>query len=256
MEKRIADPRAEEILALLSVQTAMRVDALSERLHASPATIRRDLARLEAAGRVRRTHGGVIGLSVQTGEVPLDVRLGDRRTEKAVIGKLAAELVSDGDTLFLDSSSTTLCMVRHLRRRSNLTVVTNGLRTAQELSRLGGVRVFCTGGQLREQALSFAGPVAVDGLSRFRATRCFLSCRTLDATLGLSDTDVEEADLRRAMIACSRETVVLADHTKLDRLSPFAIAGWNQVTCLASDRGLDPLWQAALDAQSVRVLHP
>jgi DeoR family transcriptional regulator of aga operon len=208
---------------------------------------------LAKAGLIRRTHGGAIPLSADEAEVPLGMRMTDRRQEKTAIAEVAAQLVQDGDTLFLDSSSTTLHMVPFLRAHKGLTIITNGLQTALELSRGAGIRVYVTGGQLRDQARSFSGIAAVESIRRYTAAHVFLSCRAVDSQFGISDNEEEEAMVRREMMACSRETVVLADSTKLGTRAPFCISRWDRVHWLVTDSALPAVFDSQLQAASVKV---
>lgn len=211
------------------------VSELASMLHVAEATVRRDLARLANAGLIRRTHGGAMLLSADTAEISLGMRVADRKREKNLIGRLAAGLVKDGDTIFLDSSSTTLHMVPYLRSRVGVTVITNGLQTALDLSGCQGIRVFVTGGLLREHARSFAGVAAIENIRRYTAGKVFFSCRAVDFKLGMTDTDEEEALIRREMLACSREGILLADTGKFGDRKPFTICRWDRIHVLVTD---------------------
>jgi DeoR/GlpR family transcriptional regulator of sugar metabolism len=250
---RYGEERERLILRALSMSRGRSVPELAAMLHVAQATVRRDLGRLSKAGLIRRTHGGAIPLSADAVEVPLGMRMTDMRQEKTAIAEAAALLVNDGETLFLDSSSTTLHMIPFLRARKGLTIITNGLQTALELSRSSEIRVYVTGGQLREQARSFTGVSAVENIRRYTAARVFLSCRAVDSQFGLSDNEEEEAMIRREMMTCSRETVVLADHGKLGARAPFCISRWDRVHWLITDRVLPEAFVSECQAASVKV---
>ncbi len=236
MAVRFGEERETLILQKLAVSHALNVSDLAVMLHVAEATVRRDLARLAKAGLIRRTHGGAMLLSAETAEIPLGIRVADRKREKNLIGRLAAEMVKDGDTIFMDSSSTILHMVTHLRSRVGLTVITNGLQTALDLSGCQGIRVFATGGLLREHARSFAGTTAIESIRRYTAGKAFFSCRAVDFELGMTDTDEEEAMIRREMLTCSREGILLADHEKFGDRKPFSICRWDRIHVLVTDR--------------------
>lgn len=254
MAVRFGEVREALILQKLAIAQALGVPDLAAMLHVAEATVRRDLGRLAKMGLIRRTHGGAMLLPADTAEVPLGLRVADRKREKSLIGRLAAALVKDGDTIFLDSSSTALHMVTHLRSRVGLTVITNGLQTALDLSGCPGLRVFATGGLLREYARSFAGTAAIENIRRYTAGKAFFSCRAVDFELGMTDTDEEEAMIRREMLSCSREGILLADHAKFGDRKPFTICRWDRIHVLVTDHA--PLMDDAVAARmaSVRIV--
>ena len=199
--------RQNQILDILAQKKAVTVDELCHLLYSSGATIRRDLAILENNGQLKRTHGGAVFLDASAKDFPLMLRESENLLAKQVIARKALPLVQDGQTLFLDSSST-VCQLR---------VISNGLKTASLLADVDGVELHCTGGRLRETAKSFIGQSATRFLSQFNADYAFLSCRGVDPATGVTEASEEEADVKLSYIQNARQVVLLCDSSKLGR---------------------------------------
>ena len=247
--------RQQDILTLLKTRKSISVTELSRAFFASEATIRRDLSRLEKVGLVKRTHGGVMLLEGADMEIPLAIRETEHHGEKQYIGRLASREVKDGDTIILDSSSTALHMTPHLKARKDLTVITNGARTAIELGQHLDLRVLCSGGWLRENSLSYVGGVAMRTLSDYRVRTLFFACRAVSMENGLSDPNEEEASLRRAMISRSDRVILLCDSSKFDKSSFCVVCDFNAIHCLITDRQPDPAWMEFLTGHHVSVIY-
>ena len=227
--------RRNMIVELLKQKKSISVSELANQLFIGEATIRRDLEKLEKQNILKRTHGGAVlseGLSL---EIPLSVREKDHKIEKNIIGEFAASLVNDGDTIILDSSSTTLSMVNYLKNKKGLTVITNGAKTAVVLGELLHTKVYCTGGVLRENSLSFIGYQARQFLENFHADKVFFSCRSISMELGLTDANEDEAELRRIMIKNSHKAILLCDHTKFDNNSFCLINRFEGIESIITD---------------------
>jgi DeoR family transcriptional regulator, fructose operon transcriptional repressor len=248
--------REAEILRLLIGTDGgiLRVSQLSDALAVSEMTIRRDLESLEERGLVRRVHGGAMHVS---NTLLLEKSFNDRgreyNREKAVIGRLAASLVSDGDVVILDAGTTTLQVARHLEAR-HLTVVTNALPVATELAGREGVSAILLGGNLKGPELCTVGPIATESLSQMAADTVFLSCAGFSAERGLTDPDLREAEVKRAMMRASRRAVLVADSSKYGSVSFAHIAGLESLQVLVTDAGLSPEARQALQARGVRVM--
>lgn len=202
------------ILDLLRQRRLVKTGDLAEQLAVSDETIRRDLERLERQGLVRRVHGGAT-VPAGTGlEPPYDSRAAINIDEKQRIGAVAASMVSDGDTLLIDIGTTTLEFAKCLRDKRDLTVLTNSMPTALELSTNSSAKVYLLGGLVRQGELSLSGFLTEAALKEFFVDKAFVGAGGLSAIEGLTDYHVAEAQVRRTMVARAREVIVLADHTK------------------------------------------
>lgn len=207
--------RQNLILQILEKKQAITVEELCATLYSSGATIRRDLQVLENNGMIRRTHGGAVHIENSSKDFPMTLRENENLTAKDQMAQRAFSLIRDGQTLFLDSSSTVCRLARRLTGFQHLRVITNGLKTASILADMDGIEVYGTGGRLRDNAMSFTGGQAVDFVQQFNADYAFISCRGVDPEVGITDSDESEATLKRCYIHNSRRVVLLCDSSKL-----------------------------------------
>jgi len=247
--------RHQAILNLMNDVKSITVKELSHRLQTGEATIRRDLAKLEKSGVLKRTHGGAVLSDRILEEIPLIIRETENESEKKRIARIASSLIEDGDFIVLDSSSTALRMIPHLKKFNNLTVLTNGARTAVELAGLQGVKVYSTGGFLREKSLSFIGPAANAFFKDFNPDYLFFSCRALSIEKGLSDYDEQETLLRKKMIEAAAKTVLLCDHSKFDKTSFFRIGPVNCIDTIITDKKPSRQWSDYLEEQQIELIY-
>jgi DeoR family transcriptional regulator of aga operon len=188
--------------------------------------------------------------------VPLTVKETLHHAEKVRIGHAAAQMIRDGETIMLDSGTTTAEVARQIRflRLKSLSVITNALNIAMEIASLPHVRLIMIGGILRQLSYSLAGPPAEQALRGLHADRLFLAVDGLDPEIGLMTPDVLEAQLNTVMIQVSREVVVVADSSKFQRRSLSVIAKLDAVHKIITDSGASPEVLAALRARNVDVL--
>ncbi|WP_335987754.1 DeoR/GlpR family DNA-binding transcription regulator [Glycomyces sp. MUSA5-2] len=238
MDKPLSAARRRELIVERASRTGLAsVEELAGQFDISPSTIRRDLARLHADGRLARTYGGAIP-AVAHPESSLRERLQESTREKSAISDRAAALVGDGEVVLLDGGSTVLQLAYAVHDRSPLTVVTAALHIMQALASAPGVVVECLGGRLREMSDSMVGPIAEAALERMTFDKVFLGADGVDAVRGICEADREQARLKELMVRSSEEVVVLADATKLGA-APFHAwtrlgADWTLVTDAAA----------------------
>ncbi len=206
--------RQEEIIRILEERKSVSVHSLAERLYSSESTIRRDLCALERSGRVRRTFGGAVLEESNTKEVPLFLRLSRNGEAKKHIAEKAARLIENGKVIFLDASTTVAYLVPHLKQFKNLTVITNSPNTSLELGR-SGITSYCTGGRLLESSEAYVGGEAEDFIRRFNADIMFFSSRGISVEGYITDSSVEESQIRRVMMAHTEKKYYLYDESKL-----------------------------------------
>lgn len=208
--------RLDRILALLREKQTATVKALAAQLYASEATVRRDLNELENRGLVKRVHGGVVLLDGANRELPLYVREQQNVEAKRIIAGKAAHYLQDGQVIFLDASSTVMFLIKHLESFQSLTIITNGLKTAQELSTLNH-KVYCTGGLMLHNSSAYVGDFAADFVRHFNADIFFFSSRGVSDDGRITDESSEETHVRRVMLAQSRQKIFLCDRSKLGK---------------------------------------
>ena len=214
--------RQQYLLELIQQYKTVDVKEIARKLFVNEATIRRDLNKLENTGYVKRTYGGAVLIEGLDAEIPLFARESLNIDKKDYICKIASSLVNDGDTIILDSSSTTSRMIKFLYTKKNLKIITNGAKTSVLLTKLTDATIYCTGGKMRENSLSYIGQSAIDYIRNFYADALFFSCRGLSER-GLTDSSDDEAILRRTMIENSKKKVLLIDSTKINTDSFYYI---------------------------------
>ena len=209
--------RQDKILEILKEKNAVTVDELCAILYSSGATIRRDLTILENNRLIHRTHGGAVYVDVNGSDFPLTLRETKNMALKEKIAEKALPLIRDGMTIFMDSSSTVGALANKLNGFKNLRVITNGIKICNILSEKDGIEVYCTGGKLRENAKSLTGSSAIKAIERYYADISFFSCRGVASEYGFSDSNEDEAELKKAYMDNSNKVVLLCDSTKLGK---------------------------------------
>lgn len=247
--------RQQSIMNLLKSKKSATVTELSQKFYIGEATIRRDLEKLEKKGLLKRTYGGAVLLDGLDSEIPLSIREIEQKDAKDVIGHMAAQLVEDRDIIIMDSSSTVLKMVPHLKGKGKLTVITNGAKTAVDLGVLLHVKVYCTGGMLRENSLSYIGELARRCIDGFFADTLFFSCRAASMEKGLSDINEDEAELRRLMIKNCKKVVLLCDSSKFNKVSFTKICDFEKANFIITDKKPSSLWIQFLMEKGVEIIY-
>lgn len=254
------DKRAKEILRLLLHHGKTSVDELTVILKMSPASVRRDLVRLEERGLVHRTHGGAM-LAGQAVYEPFrfDAAFGVREErfakEKQRIAQAAAELIQENETVGITAGTTTTQVAQCLRHRSNLHIITNAVNIAMELSSSAGLDTTLTGGRMRWQgAFSLIGPAAIESLNVVVMDRVFVGVTGVDPERGATTIEADEAAVFRAMARQTKQMVVVADSSKVGMISPVIICPVTAIDILITDDGIPEDVVAAFEKAGVRVL--
>lgn len=246
--------RQQEILALLREVHSVTVEELCKKFYASGATIRRDLGRLEKSGLIRRTYGGAVLLEGNAVESPYLLRESENLEAKLGMAAAAAQLIKNGDTLFLDSSSTVMQLCRHLSGFDGITVITNGIKTAMLLAENANTTVYIAGGQLRKNSRSVIGVAAKEFFAPYYADIAFLSCHGLDPGYGLTEAHEEESQIKRLLIQKARRTVLLCDSTKVGQRFFSRTCGLESISALVTDREPEPLLRQALEQHGIKTI--
>lgn len=246
--------RRRRIRTLIEESDRATVTELAERFGVSAVTIRTDLAALENLGAVVRTHGGALPQG-DSSELPIDVKQTLHRAEKIRIAAAAVELIRDGETVILDSGTTTAEIARQIRtlRLTSINVITNALNIAALLANAPHVNVIIPGGVLRQKSWSLSGPQGEQALSTLQADVLFLGVDSLDPEIGLMTPYVLEAQLNALMIRIARRVVAVTDSSKLLRRSLSVIAPVDQVDLLITDTSANMQCVEAIRARGVAV---
>lgn len=246
--------RREMIMTILKEKHTVTVSELSRTLFISETSVRRDLTFLERKGLLHKTYGGAVLLTHENEVLSLSARQETEKCAKNLIAQKAVELVGSGDVLYLDSSSTVLCMAPYLGKFDALTVITNGAKIALALAEFPNVRVYSTGGLLSPNIFSYNGAMALRTIRGMRANKAFISPKAMDKNWGAFCAGEEETAIRRAMMEQAQHTFLLCAARKADSHAPFHLCGWDAVEAVLCDSPLDEEWQACLKRAHTQLL--
>ncbi len=246
--------RQKQILSLLSQQGRLSVSEIVTQFSISEATARRDLETLAAKGKAQRVHGGVIAVEQAPPESPILEREKEQAEEKARIGRAAASMVGNHETVFLGSGTTVLEIARNLRDHRDLTVITNSLPVLNMLAGRKEITVVSLGGMLRESELSFIGHITEQALVEVHADKVFMGTRGISLEHGLTNDFLQETLTDRAILKSGREVIIVADHTKVNRVATVLLAPLSQMNMLVSDSKADKKFVQALRRQNIQVV--
>lgn len=251
--KDLATQRHDNLRELIRGSGVIRVEEICRRLSISPATARRDLDELETAGAIRRVHGGAVSVESRLEEPLFDDKASIAAREKHSIAKAALQFIENGDTLFLDGGSTVLELARLLRERTNITIVTNSLRAAIELSGRGP-RLILIGGELRRLSQTMVGPLTRFALQELHVDKAFMGTIGFALKDGLTTTDAGEAFTKELVMSRARQVILLADSAKAGKVS-FARAGrMENVDALITDKRLDKHFAKELAKTGIKLV--
>jgi len=228
--------RRERILDQVSQDGRVSVTALSRAFSVSEVTIRGDLQALADQNLIVRTHGGAVPATGRYYDLSLTRRRQQQIDEKGRIGQAGAELVRDGDAIFLDSSSTALSIAQRLKFHRHLTIITNSLVIAQDMLDATGATVVLLGGTLRRDTASLVGEQWLEPLKKYNIQKGFFGAHGLNIPEGLTDVSEAEAEVKRPLIAVCRQSIAVIDATKWGRVGLASFAGTKDINCVISDK--------------------
>lgn len=214
--------RQEEIIKILEKSKSISVTKLAKLLYVSQPTIRRDLGVLAEQGRVQRTHGGVVLRKVSDAEIPLMFREDQNNTSKKSIAEKASKLISDGNVIFLDASSTVSYLIPHLERFNDIIVVTNSPKTSMKLGERN-IKNYCTGGLLLMHSVAFVGSEAEKFIANINADIFFFSSRGYTENGMITDSSEREVAVKKAMLKNANKIYYLCDSSKKNQKYAFNI---------------------------------
>lgn len=257
-QRLFREERLQQIAERLLTGKKVYVDELAAAFGVSASSIRNDLAELAARGLLTRTHGGAIAAEQTVGRLvmqkPLELRKEAGRAEKEAIGRAAAALVADGDTLMMDGGSTTLYVARHLADKRGLTIVTNAISLLPDLMALPDAQVYVTGGLLDRRLEILLGEIALEALARFRTVKAILGMDGISPVAGLSVVNPAVAAAKRKMMAASDKVIVVCDHSKFDQVCLVPLASFSEIDYLVTDSGTAPAMIEAIRALGPQVI--
>lgn len=246
--------RQQQILKFLNKQQRISVVEICELFSVSEATARRDLEMLSEQNFIQRVHGGAISLQQAPPESPILQREIVQAEEKKRIGKAAARLIQDGDTVFLGSGTTVLEVAKELSDRKGLTIVTNSLPVLNLLSTIKDITVISLGGVLRDSELSFIGHITEQALGEIRVDKVIIGIHAIHLEHGLTNDYLPETMTDRAILKSGNQVIVVADHTKFNIVSTAFLAPLKCIQKIITDQETSNEIVEALKKQGIDVI--
>lgn len=244
--------RQRKIVELVNERLSIRVSELSQIFSVTEETIRRDLEKLEKENLLMRSHGGAVSLEKNQSETSYLEREITNAAEKKAIAVEAIRCIEIGDQIILDASTTAWYMAKELPNIP-LTVLTNSIKVAIELSKKEQIKVISTGGILLPKSLSFVGPLAERSLSMYHVNKAFLSCKGVHIQKGLSDFNESQALLKKQMMEIADQTVLMADSSKFGIRSFSQIAALSDVEQIITDANIEGKTKIEMEERGIKV---
>lgn len=251
----LAVERRSRIEQTILKNKSVLVLELAKEFDVTTETIRSDLEKLEKQGVLVRTYGGATLVESREADMSIHERETVNIEGKQSIGIKAAELIKDGETVFLDASTSSLWLARNIKDKKSVTIITNAEKIVTELADCPDIKVICTGGMLHTKNMSYVGRVVEDTIRKnYFANKVFFSCRGVTLTRGLMESTEAEAEIKKAMIDCSESAIFLCDRKKLGRLGVPVISSLDKIDFFITDIKLDEEWNKALEDNDVRLI--
>ena len=232
----------------------MLVAELALKFSVTEETIRRDLEKLEEQGILKRTYGGAVLKEGTDADMPLSVREVINKEGKIRIAEKVAESIIDGETIMLDSSSTSLYVARSLRKGGkSLTLITNSLKVMVELQDCRNINIILAGGNFRETSKSFVGRWTEGVIENYYVNKSIICCKGMDMRRGVMDSNEQEGEVKKAMANCANEVIVVVDNVKFDKTSFVKIMDFEKIDQIYTDNNLSEKWEKTLDENKVKI---
>lgn len=257
MENNIfREERLRKILEILSQEKKIVVKDLARRFEVSESSIRLDLSELEKRDLIYRTHGGAIQPGETRNDIVLKKNLLKQREdtcaeEKRKIAEAVIGLISDGDSIMIDGGSTTYFVTKQLHKKRGLTIITTSTHFLPVLSEISDANIFLTGGLFHREFEDLIGEIPVDVIGRFSPDKTIMGIDGISLKQGLTATEPSMASLKRKMISISRHLIVVADSTKIGKVSLVHVANLNEIKTIVTDASI-----SETDAMAIREMGP
>ncbi|MFC0214567.1 DeoR/GlpR family DNA-binding transcription regulator [Paenibacillus chartarius] len=253
------EERKHIILDKLEKEVRVDVLELSQLMGVSESTVRRDLRELEEANLLKRTHGGAVSIKLAAKQnVTVEPSFAEKeiqaKLEKQAIARKAAGLIKNGDTILLDSGTTTFYILQELNAFEQLTVVTNAVIPPQYLNLHAGIELIFLGGSYRSSTQSLVGMLTELCLSQLRVDKCFIATNGVDVRSGLTTPNMAEAEIKRKMISCAREVILVTDSSKFGNSSFAKFAELDHIDICITDSGIHDEDKNSLHSRGITVV--
>ncbi len=255
MIKMLAIERRRTVLKKLESDGKVIVSELALEFGVTEETVRRDLERLDRDGLVSKTHGGAVSKQNGMLDLPYNVREGENVSAKKSIAKKCAELISDGESLAVDSSSTALYIIKQLKDKQGLTIITNSVKVLLELQDKSDWTVLSTGGTLKRGSLALVGSSAEKMISSYHVDTAICSCRGIDLEFGISDSNENDGLIKRAMLASADRHIIAVDSSKFDKRAFVKVCDISDADIIITEHAPEEKWTEALADKNIELVY-
>lgn len=249
----LAIERRSAILSKLVVEGKVLVSDLSQEFGVTEETIRRDLEKLDNDGFARKTYGGAVKVDNINLDLPFQVRKQKNVESKQYIASLIADMIEDGAYIMLDSSTTALCVIKHIINRKGITIITNSIEILIELCNKSDWNILSTGGTLKEGALSLLGYQAEKMVSEFHVDFAICSCKGINAELGITDSNERDANIKKAMFKQAKKKILAVDSTKFDLASFTKVCDVSDVDVVVTNEEPSEVWLNRFQENNIEI---
>lgn len=251
----LAAERRNLILEKLQDEKRVVVSELSELFKVSEETIRRDLDKLDKEGLASKSYGGAVLVENNNTDMPFNVRKKKNMQGKRIMAELISKLIVDGDHIIVDPSTTAVSIVKAIRDKKRLTIVTNSIEVLVELADATGWDVISTGGTLRENYLALVGPRALEGINSFNADKVILSCKGIDMEKGITDANEMFSQVKKAMLHSAKQKILAVDSTKFEKVAFSQICEVADIDMVVTDIRPSEAWMEYFKDKGITCLY-
>lgn len=251
----LAIERRREIISRLTADGKVIVSELARDFDVTEETIRRDLEKLDRDGIASKTYGGAVSKNNSSLDLPYNVREGVNVAEKQDISEKILSLIHDGERIMLDSSSTALYIVKKIKSKKNLTVITNSVKILIELADKSDWTVLSTGGVLKKGGLSLTGSSAEKMIKSYHVDTAICSCKGLDIDLGVTDSNENDSLIKQAMLASADRKILALDGEKFDRKSFVTVCTTNDIDIIVTDSKPSEKWISYCSEKEINLVY-
>jgi len=251
----LAIERRREIISRLTADGKVIVSELARDFDVTEETIRRDLEKLDRDGIAAKTYGGAVSKNNSALDLPYNVREGVNVAEKQDISEKILSLIHDGERIMLDSSSTALYIVKKIKSKKNLTIITNSVKILIELADKSDWTVLSTGGVLKKGGLSLTGSSAEKMIKSYHVDTAICSCKGLDIDLGVTDSNENDSLIKQAMLASAERKILALDGEKFDRKSFVTVCTTNDIDIIVTDSKPSEKWLSYCSEKEINLVY-
>ena len=249
-----AEIRHKIILEKLSLKGRIYVKDISQQLGVTEVTIRRDLVLLEKNGLLKKTYGGAVSAAP---EIKSSVRYRQKKKIRAkrIVGKLASELIKDGDIIYLEAGSTCYEIIPYLANRTNLTIIVNSLYLMKRLAELTKHKIIIIGGQYRPDRMDTVGPAAETAIAQYGGFKAFTGADDITIDAGISGADVVTVGFAKLVLKRASKVIFVGDHTKFDNPALYKIADIDNLDYIVTDTNPSKKWHQTAKEKNIKLIY-